>query len=105
MKIFLNWRRLGGPAHCPSCLRPWCWSPSGRWRAGPECRAGDDGLAVEMDVDGVAADGDLEGVPLAHGFVGLGPGCHGGTESGGALGSVRIPYISPEPIGQHQILT
>ena len=67
--------------------------------------ARDDDLAVQDGPDRVAADGDLEPVPLADGVVGLHPGRHGRAELGAVLGLVRMPYISPEPMGQHQMLT
>ena len=67
--------------------------------------ARDDDLAVQDGPDRVAADGDLEPVPLADGVVGLHPGRHGRPELGRGAGSVRMPYISPEPMGQHQMLT
>ena len=47
---------------------------------------GDDGLAVERDLHGLAFDGDLEMVPLADRLVGLGAGRGGGAELGRCLG-------------------
>src|SRR5271165_135697 len=48
--------------------------------------ARDDDLAVQDGPDRIAADGDLEPVPLADGVVGLHPGRHGRAELGRGAG-------------------
>ena len=107
MKMFLNCTRLGGPVHWPSFrLPPWCCSASGP-------RAGRSGIVAPgitslplRTVDRLALDGDLEVVPLAdRACRPASAGVTAARSSGGVFGSVRMPYISPEPIGQHQMLT
>ena len=102
----LELHEAGGPAHSPFRLPPWCWSAI-RPRAGRSgiVAPGMTTTSVEHRPHGIAPDRDLEPVPLTDRLVGLVPRRDGRTQLGAVLGSVRMPYISPEPMGQHQMLT